>query len=234
MSGPAQAALGSSAAQPQTVQEFQRMLEETKKEVREIRAIEAQMRWNMVREENKEKVLEEEAIVNEIRDWRWKQSDDMKAYVAEKAQQAKVVELEESKQFQEFKREAKAHVKEEDLKHMQEEYQQDMENAAWRAELVKEEEEREKELASGRVEDIQFIRETKAVQKERAKVEVEENRALEQSLEMAHMARELAKEKDQLLQSLQYVRSCQKTAPLGGSRGSGGRPSGAFATRHLP
>merc|ERR1719242_2544383 len=73
--------LGTSAPgsmQPQTVQEFQRMLEETKKEVREIRAIEAQMRWNLAREESRERAQEEEAVITDIRDWRWRQSEEMK------------------------------------------------------------------------------------------------------------------------------------------------------------
>lgn len=225
---------GQGTAQPQTVQEFQRMLEETKKEVREIRAIEAQMRWNMAREEVKGKANEEAAELNEIRDWRWKQSDEMKVYVAEKAQQTKAEELQESRKFQEFKREIKEHVKEEDLKYIQEEYQQDTENAAWRAEAAKEVYERDKELTAGHAEDIQFLRELRSHQKEQEKAEENEARALEQSLEMAKMARELAKEKDKLLQSLQYVRSCQKNAALGSSRGSSGRPSTVNVARQLP
>merc|ERR1719410_858387 len=124
--------------QPQTVQEFQRMLEETKKEVREIRAIEAQMRWNMAREEVREKAQKEAAALDDIRDWRWKQSDEMKQYVAEKAHRAKVEELQEAKEYQEFKREVKTLVKEEDLKIIQEGYQNDISNAQWRAEMDRE------------------------------------------------------------------------------------------------
>jgi len=206
------------------------MLEETKREVREIRAIEAQMRWNMAREETREKALEEAAEENEIRDWRWKQSEEMKAFVAEKAHQTKVTEIKESKEFQEFKRENKLLAKEEDLRHIQEVYEKDTENAAWREEAAREVAEREKELVAERVEDVQFVREAKANQKVKEKAEADENRAHEQSLEMANMARQLQQEKEALLQSLQYVRNCQRSPALG-PKASGGRPSGAIGRR---
>jgi len=186
------------------------MLEETKKEVREIRAIEAQMRWNMAREEVREKAQKEAAALDDIRDWRWKQSDEMKQYVAEKAHRTKVEELQVSKSYQEFKREVKALVKEEDLRIIQEEYQEDISNAQWRAEIEKERQTKEKEIVVGHAEDFQFLRDARMQQKCQEKVEEDERRALEQSLEMANMAKELAKEKEKLLQSLQYVRSCQK------------------------
>lgn len=230
------AALGVAGADaPQTMQEFRKMLEETKKEVRDIRAIEAQMRWNMTREEKKSKVVEAVAEESEIRDWRWQQADEMKAYVEEKDQIIMENELLERKDFVEFKREAKAQVKEEEREYVEERYQQDVENAAWRAELAKEVIDRDKQVAVDRQEDVQVIRDKRAEQRVQEKLEVEDQRQLEQSLEMAKMARELAREKEELLRSLEYVRSCQKPAPLSGgslngSRGSsGGYPMGTAA-----
>jgi len=219
--------------QPQTVQEFQRMLEETKKEVREIRAIEAQMRWNMAREEIREKTEKEAAALDDIRDWRWKQSDEMKQYVADKAHRTKVEELQESKGYQEFKREVKTLVKEEDLKVIQENYQKDMSNAQWRAEMEKERQIKEKEIVVSHAEEFQFLRDARSQQKIQEKAEQDERRALEQNLEMANMAKELAREKEKLLQSLQYVRSCQKPSSVCNGRGST-RPSAVLGVRHLP
>jgi len=207
------------------------MLEETKKEVREIRAIEAQMRWNMAREEVRERTQKEAAALDDIRDWRWKQSDEMKQYVTEKAHRTKVEELQKSRDYQEFKREVKTLVKEEDLKIIQEEYQKDISNAQWRAEMEKERQIKEKEVVVGHAEDFQFLRETRAQQKSQEKAQEDERRALEQSLEMANMAKELAKEKEKLLQSLQCVRSCQKRSSVYNGRGSA-RPS-ASGVRHL-
>lgn len=197
------------------------MLEDTKREVREIRAVEAQMRWNMRREEKKEKIMEEKEEIEEIRDWRWKQSAEMKAYVEEKANETKAVELEESKNFQEFKREAKAQGREENLRHITEEYLQDVEAAEWRKEIAQAAMERERELLADRVDHVAEHREIKHVQRQQEKAAVEEERAIEQSLEMAELAKQLAREKEQLLQSLEYQRACQRLPP----GRSAGRPA---------
>lgn len=198
------------------------MLEETKKEVREIRSIEAQMKWNMAREEQKNKATEENDADEEIRDWRWKQSDEMKEFVETKAQEVKVVELHESKDFQEFKREVKVHVKQEELQYIAEVYEQDVENAAWRAEFARAVVEQDKEVIIDRVEDVQHIKEVEAQHKLQQKAEEEDARALEQSMEMANLARKLAREKEQLLQSLELTRHAQR-APVAGRGSRSGR-----------
>jgi len=195
--------------------EFQKALKETEKEIRELRALESQMRWNMAREEVKDKVQEKAAAEEEIRDWRRKQIEQTKEYEAEKAQQARVEELVDSKDFQEFKREAKLVGKDEELRAIQEEYQRNIENAQFRAEAAREIYEKDKEVVTVHAEDVQHLREYKKEQKVQEKVKEEEGRVLEQSLEMANVAKELAREKEKLLQSLEYVRSCQKTVPLG-------------------
>jgi len=200
------------------MQEYRRMLEETKKEVREIRAMEAQMKWNMSREEKKDKVLEEKESEEEIRDWRWKQNDEMRAYTEEKEQEFQATVLQESKEFQEFKREKKVEVKLEEQRYITEVYEQDLENAALRAEVAREQVERDHEVTADRFETQQHLREVKAQEKVRAKAEADENRALEQGLEMANLARELAREKEQLLESLELTRAATRV-PTGRSSG---------------
>lgn len=195
---------------PGDIHEFRKMLEETKREVREIKAIESQLRWNMNREERKGRLSEAKATVDEIRDWRWKQSEEMKAYKAAKAKENKITELRESKSFQEFKREAKVNDKEEEKRQIREEYLQDREHAQWRAELAKAVHEREKETVTNRIEDYLELRDIRNFQKEQEKVEADENRAFEQSLEMAAIAREIEKEREQLLQTLELSRAAQR------------------------
>merc|ERR1711920_913718 len=68
----------------QSMQEFRRMLEETKKEIRDIRALESRMKWKMARDAKTENLQEERANSEEIRDWRWKQSEILKEGVVEK------------------------------------------------------------------------------------------------------------------------------------------------------
>uniref|UniRef100_A0A7S1AAX8 Uncharacterized protein n=1 Tax=Noctiluca scintillans TaxID=2966 RepID=A0A7S1AAX8_NOCSC len=192
------------------VAEWRRMLEETKKEVREIRSIESQIRWNMHREEKKEKHAEEQADDSDLMDWRWKQSDEMKAAVAEKMQVEREVDLVNSKAFQEFKRERRALLREEELDHIQEAYLQDRENALWRAEYAKAVWSRDKEVIADRVQDVNDVKEIRNIQRLREKEDEENDRAMEQTLEMANLARELTREKERLLESLQFTRQAQR------------------------
>lgn len=200
-------------AQPATIAEWRKMLEETKKEVREIKAIESHLKWNMQREEKKEKLIEAKATVQEIRDWRWKQKDEMQAYAAAKTAEVKEADLKDSKAFQEFKREAKAVNAAEEKKQITEDYVKDRENAQWRAELCKAVQEREKDAVNGRLDDVLEIREIRNHQKEQEKLEADENRAHEQTLEMAAIAREIAKEKEELLENLEFSRKAHMAPP---------------------
>lgn len=217
-------AAAAAAMSPEEVQECRRRLEETKKEVRQIRSMEGQMKWNMQREEKKDRALEAKTVNEDIRDWRWKESDEMKAYVAEKQHDIKITELRDSKTYQEFKREKKALQREEDRRLNSEDYNKDTDHAAWRAEMTRVVLDQEKELVQFRVEDLMEAKEVRSNQKLQEKFELEEERALEQSLEMANIQRELAKEKEQLLQSLDYARMCKRTVPLASGRNSS-RPS---------
>lgn len=189
------------------------MLEETKKEVREIKAIESHLKWNMQREEKKERFIEAKATVQEVRDWRWKQKEEMQAYTAAKTAEVKEADLKDSKAFQEFKREAKAVNAAEEKKQITEDYLKDRENAQWRAELCKAVQEREKDAVNGRLDDVLEIREIRNHQKEQEKLEADDNRAHEQTLEMAAIAREIAKEKEELLENLEFSRKANMAAP---------------------
>jgi len=217
--GPRQSPVAQSA---QSIQEWRRMLEETKKEVREIKAIESQMRWNLQREEKKQRVEEEKEEVQEIRDWRWRENDQMKAFVAEKAQEVRVQELAAAKQFQEFKREAKAVVKEEEQKVITEEYLKDLEISQWRAEQARIAREQQKEEVIGRIEGHLELKDIKQQKKNEEKMEDYENRVFEQNLEMANLQREIQREKEAMLQSLELTRQAQRV-PVRDGRRQGGR-----------
>jgi len=200
-------------AQPATIAEWRKMLEETKKEVREIKAIESHLKWNMQREDKKERLIDAKATVQEVRDWRWKQKEEMQAYTAAKTVEVKEADLKESKAFQEFKREAKAVNAAEEKKQITEDYLKDRDNAQWRAELGKAVQEREKDAVTGRLDDVLEIREIRNHQKEQEKLEADENRAHEQTLEMAAIAREIDKEKEELLENLEFSRKANMAAP---------------------
>lgn len=188
------------------------MIEETKKEVREIRSMEAKMKWDLKRSELQRKADEAKATEDDIREWRAKDAEDMKAFVEEKERDFRNTVLMESKEFQEFKRERKALEREEDLRVIDEEYDKNIENAAWRADLMKAAMEKDKALLKERAEDLNEIKDIKNLQKLQDQAVVEEERQSEKITEMLRMERELAKEKERLLASLEFTRSCQNTA----------------------
>lgn len=154
--------------------------------------------------------VEAKRQADEIMDFRWRQSEEMKDYVQSKAREAKVLELEESRDFQEFKREARATVKEDAKRLISQEYMQATENAAWRLEKARVAAQKEKELAFERVQHVQEARHSRLAQVANQKREDEEERRFEEYLEMSHIAKQLEKENKALLQSLEFTRACQK------------------------
>lgn len=199
--------------------EFKRMVEETKKEVRDIRALERQMKWNLQREEHKEVVLDKKAEEEEIRDWRWKQTEGMKAHAEEKAQEDRAVTLEESKAFQEFKRERKVETKDEDLRYIQEVYHQDLDHAEHRVEMAREQAEREQTVISDRLESRMHLKEQKLQELQLARARTDEQRMMEQTLEMQAVAEQLAREKAALLQSLELTKAATRVPIRSGGTG---------------
>merc|ERR1719343_624395 len=134
------------------------------------------MKWNMQREERQDKALAEKEANDEIRDWRWKQTEEMKAIMEEKQHEQRLTDLQESKSFQEFKREVKVAEKEEEARYNHEQYIKDTENAAWRAELAKATLESEKVLTYERHENLKEVQEIKTIQKIQEKADEDENR----------------------------------------------------------
>lgn len=189
------------------MEDLKRLIEETKKEVRQIRSIEAKTKWDLTRQERRDKNAETVATHSELRDWRWKQAESMKAHVAAKARETQERDLKESKQHVDFKRESKTQSKEFEQHHQAELYVKHKEDAAWNVERSREEFQREQECVKEKVENVVHLREERQVQKQQLRAEDEQERALKEHLEIAHMARELAQEKQRLLQSLELTRS---------------------------
>merc|ERR1719313_75153 len=115
---------------PATMQEYRQKLDKAKKEVREIQALEAKVRWDMQREERREVIDQKKAEEDEIREWRKQAAEEMKAYVAEKLKKIKAEDLEQSKDFQEFKRLRKQMAAEENRRYIEEAYIQHREEAS--------------------------------------------------------------------------------------------------------
>eukprot|EP00434_Breviolum_minutum_P027344 symbB.v1.2.024178.t1/scaffold2268.1/size83883/2 len=196
-----------------SVEELKRMIAETKKEVREIRAVESKTKWQVTREERKDKLAQTIATQSELREWRWKQAEGMKALAMQRAQEAKMVDLKESKDYLEFKREAKLRSKEEEIHLQSEVYHDRKKDSAWNVAKAQEAVEQEQALVREKVDDVVHLREEKKHRVEQDKVTAAQERALQEHGDLAHLARQLAAEKERLLENLQFSRSCLQ-APL--------------------
>lgn len=182
------------------------------------------MKWNMQREEKQEKVAKKKDEEEEIMEWRAMESTEMSQYLAEKQHDINLVELQESKEFQEFKRECKAAVKEESLKSIEEQYINHKENSLWNVDLAKAVNEQTKEIIADRLDNRKEIQEIEKRRREQSKIEQEEDRVMQMNVEMQNMAKQLQLEKEALLQSLEHVRQSQVKAPLARRTSSGSKP----------
>lgn len=199
-------------------QENQRKLLQAKKEVREIRALESQLKWGMEREEKKQvEEAKREADV-EIMEWRDDQAARMRECMAEQERIQTLEDLAASKEFQAFKRERKQVSKEEELQYMKERYQMDLENAQMQAEIAQAVTMDRHALVLENLENIEVAREMKADAAMLEKIEADQERSHDKRLQYQHEANNLCAEKEELLRNLQLMRSCQKK-PVTSNRG---------------
>jgi len=196
--------------QPMSQKDFQLMVDTTKKAIRDIRAADSQLRWDMLREDKHDKMSTERQVLDEIRDWRRDQSEGIKMLTAEKERQAKLIDLGESKAYQEFKRACKLDAQEDERMYQHEAYLQDLENASWRADLVLVARENEKEVLVDRHENVMEARIIKSNLDMQEKQDEAANRSLEQQLEMAKLIKDLQQERLQATENLVFTRTCCK------------------------
>jgi len=190
--------------------DLQGALDESAKEVRELRSIESQLLWQMRREEKKEQMAQEQAAEAELLDWRWKQSIAMKTSAAEREEERKRSLLQNSKESVELKRERKAAQKARELEQARELYLKDRDHAALQALVEKRHQERNRDILAYRCQDVNEMREMKRSQRSLESLHEDNTRSHEQRLMMATMARELSREKERLLESLHQLRQAQR------------------------
>jgi len=201
--------------------EVRRRLEETKREVRDIRAVERKLRWNLERQDKKENVVTARNQDSELRDWRWRQRSGMKQYVEQKASRARAADLRDSRNFQTFKREAKVAQKQEEMHHNAHKHQQDVGHAAQQAEIAQEQREKDHEVKLAKCESVLFQKEAKVRLEIESKIHDDQERVFEQTLEMNEIARQMCAHRSNLLESLELTKAAAKSAPRSARTGCG-------------
>eukprot|EP00440_Ansanella_granifera_P029704 gb/GFBE01032265.1/.p1 GENE.gb/GFBE01032265.1/~~gb/GFBE01032265.1/.p1 ORF type:complete len:750 (+),score=126.72 gb/GFBE01032265.1/:1-2250(+) len=222
---------GASSPALPTPEDFATMrvrLEQEKKEVKQIRALESQLKWGLEREEKRQTEEERREEARQIMEWRDSQAKDMKEYVEEKTREQRVQDLMESKQFQEFKREWKQAKRAEEIERIRVQLAEDMDNAHWQVQL-QQALELDRQLAlQERLEAAEELRELKEKERAREKEKQNEERAHDLALDYAHQAYQINAEKEELMRNLQLLRTRMKAPVAGNAARTGGAfwPSG--------
>jgi len=121
----------------ENIEDFRAKLEQVKRETREIKAMESQLKWSMKREEDKTRRIAKNEEKAEIMAWRDEQRRATNGYFEVQRKEQEATYLRDSKDYQETKREARAAHKEEELGKIRDTYIEGLENSEWNVELKK-------------------------------------------------------------------------------------------------
>merc|ERR1719375_1874998 len=97
-------------------EDFRKDQERTKKELCDIKAMESRLLLSMGREERRAKLADRKTVDKDIMEWRQQRVAEMKEYVEEQKKERLLRELQESRVFQDFKKDCKMKLAAEELK----------------------------------------------------------------------------------------------------------------------
>ncbi|CAJ1377144.1 unnamed protein product [Effrenium voratum] len=190
-------------------------LDREKKEVRQIKALESQIKWDMQREETRQTELERREEARQIMEWRDQEVREMREYVEGKSREQRALELLESKEYQQFKRDWKQAKRKEEIERIKVQLAEDQDNAKWRIELQRALEADRRLLLQEAAEAQEELKELKEKERQKEKFMQEEERAHDIALEYAHQAQQISSEKEALLRSLALLKERSKTSVAG-------------------
>jgi len=201
------------AQQRTSVEDMRAKLEQVKRETREMRAMETQIKASMKREEEKIRKSEKQQDVKELMSWRQEQRKAGLEHAAARARENKRLDLEESRHYQETKRANKQVEKEAETQIVKEDYLDTKENSSWRVEEVKARIPAERRLVvESNLEKHRVFAEYKLETQSYEEAEQREARAAFESQEMSHMMLLAKQQKELALESLELTRGRQHDA----------------------
>lgn len=190
-------------------EESRLLFEQTRREIREIRSIENRLKWDMSREEQLLAASEERKVSMDTMRWRQQQSQTVIAGAEESRQQSRLVKHEQASSFSEFRCNQRALSEALERKQNKELLLQNKENSEWQEMVAQDLAATSKELAADARAEQQEFKEVRQSQRMQSRAEARQAR-LDRSLELSHMARELAKERDEALLSLSCMNACRQ------------------------
>lgn len=182
-------------------------LEQVKREAAEMKAMESKIKLNMKREEAKARTAERDAKAKDLAQWRQQQSELAKVYDKEVEQERLHTKLAENKDFQEAKRGARLHEKEEEAHKIKADYMEHKEDSRIRVEMQTTVAlNRQRVLVEEHLENMQVVAEYQLEEQIREKREEEERRAAQERAELDLQLRKAVAERARELENLGYIR----------------------------
>lgn len=191
-----------------SVPDMRSRLEQVRRETREMKAMESQMKFTMRREEEKAKKAERLDDQKELMEWQQEQKRVRSAAGVQRLQEAKVAEVQESRGFQEFKRSAKQAEKEVDNLLITDLYVECKDHSEWRVvDKMKFIVEEERLVIEANLEKYKTVAEASLaeLQREQEAQAFSEQERLQQ--EMKQLMDTAKAEREQSLHALEFVRA---------------------------
>lgn len=193
------------------IEDWQQKLEQMRREAREMKGVEAQLRWQMKRDEDKTRKNETREDASKIMQWRQEQKQGLQEYAADRALGDKITTLKESKDFQEFKRAVKQEDKEEEIQEAKELYNETKDNSEWTVEQKRTIPlEEQKLIVDQNLERYTLLSMYNIEESQREKYDARVAREELEETTLGYAMLEARKERDAALQSLEYFRQHQR------------------------
>lgn len=188
--------------------QWRQALKDAKKEVRELRGLESQVNWEMLRAEKKGIAEAERAEEEETRTMRQQDKQAMQNYEADRLRQQRTEDLQHSIESTLWKRERKAKEKEAELEGNRVEYEDATEKSRWQDEIRHAVEDEKRQMIEDHFDGWEHTRIYREIEKVRLREEDEDEREWGRQQEYGEATSILQREKDELLRSLKFSRDC--------------------------
>jgi len=202
-----------------TIEDWQRQLEQVKRETREMKAMEQGAKWQMKREEDIKKKEDYKAATDDIQHWRVDASNGMRDYIKDVKVGTKKMELIENRDFQDFKREHKNEEKQIDQLNIKECYEDTKDISEWEAQISKDKAPEERRLIiEANLEKYQLFAEYNTAEAAFEDAEEQDSKALDRQLLMNIELDRAREEQELAAKSLEHARQAHEHAVAGADR----------------
>lgn len=184
------------------------MLEQMRREAREMKAMEGALKWNMMREEDKQRKNDQREDAIGIMHWRQERKKGLDEYAADRAYADKITALKDSRNFQEFKRDTRSTAKEDEIQAMKDEYIESKEDSEWQMDykrMVPQED--RKLIVDQHLERYALMSMYSLEEKERQRTEQKMDRDEAEEMQLGYEYLQARRERDDALRALEYART---------------------------